>query len=296
MSASKVQKFRLRDQLVAELDRSGEGGRKRAQLGDHRGDDAAALGRPARTRRGAASRTRRVRVPRGAPQLRGDGRAGGRRRAGAGVARGRQGRSRRDPDAQLHRLPRRVVRLARSSAPCACRSTLGSRRASWPTWSRTPTSWRSSPATSSSSTPTTWRCCTRRCPGSPTARTRRRCRSRPRPALRCAVLLGSRPAPGFLDRPGFESRWPRTPADLIDVMRGRVAVRDVAVIFYTSGTTAMPQGLPARPRDARARRGDTGGGLGLAGGERMWDPLPLFHRGRRSRWSPCSTPADLRRR
>ena len=99
----------------------------------------------------------------------------------------------------------------------------------------------------------------------------------PRRCLRCAVLLGSRPAPGFLDRPGFESRVAATPADLIDDMRRRVAVRDVAVIFYTSGTTAMPKGC-LLDHETLVRVGvNTRWRMGLADGERMWDPLPLFH-------------------
>ncbi len=68
-----------------------------------------------------------------------------------------------------------------------------------------------------------------------------------------------------------------TPADLIDVMRRRVAVRDVAVIFYTSGTTAMPKGC-LLDHETLVRVGvNTRWRMGLADGERMWDPLPLFH-------------------
>ena len=67
--------------------------------------------------------------------------------------------------------------------------------------------------------------------------------SRAAAPLRCAASCssGRAPAPGFLDRPGF-GRDVAAPPSLIDDMHRRVAVRDVAVIFYTSGTTAMPKG------------------------------------------------------
>lgn len=97
------------------------------------------------------------------------------------------------------------------------------------------------------------------------------------PRLRTAVLLGSKTVPGFVDRPGFEACAASTPAAAVDTMRRRVAIRDTAVIFYTSGTTAMPKGC-LLDHETLLRVGiNTRVRMGLTDGERMWDPLPLFH-------------------
>lgn len=97
------------------------------------------------------------------------------------------------------------------------------------------------------------------------------------PRLRTAVLLGSKSVAGFLDRPGFEARVGDVPADQIDTMRRRVAIRDIAVIFYTSGTTAMPKGCLLDHETLLRVGANTRVRMGLADGERLWDPLPLFH-------------------
>jgi len=99
------------------------------------------------------------------------------------------------------------------------------------------------------------------------------------PRLRSAVLLGSRSAPGFLDRDGFESLISTATAEAstVDELRRRVAVRDTAVIFYTSGTTAMPKGCMLDHETLLRVGVNTARRMKLADGERMWDPLPLFH-------------------
>jgi fatty-acyl-CoA synthase len=97
------------------------------------------------------------------------------------------------------------------------------------------------------------------------------------PRLRTAVLLGAKRAPGFLDRAGFERYVAATPPEAVGAMRRRVAISDVAVIFYTSGTTAMPKGC-LLDHETLVRVGiNTRWRMRLRDGERMWDPLPLFH-------------------
>ncbi len=97
------------------------------------------------------------------------------------------------------------------------------------------------------------------------------------PRLRSAVLLGSKRALGFRDRDEFESLVASTSPETIDSMRRRVAIRDTAVIFYTSGTTAMPKGC-LLDHETLLRVGvNTRRRMGLPNGERLWDPLPLFH-------------------
>lgn len=97
------------------------------------------------------------------------------------------------------------------------------------------------------------------------------------PGLRSAVLLGSKSVPGFVDRTGFDSLETSSTPEHVDVLRRRVAIRDTAVIFYTSGTTAMPKGCML-DHETLGRVGvNTARRMGLRDGERMWDPLPLFH-------------------
>ena len=60
--------------------------------------------------------------------------------------------------------------------------------------------------------------------------------------------------------------------------RARVAVRDVAIMMYTSGTTAMPKGCPLS-HEALVRPAMEAGRtrFELTSADRMWDPLPMFH-------------------
>ncbi len=98
------------------------------------------------------------------------------------------------------------------------------------------------------------------------------------PALRGAVLLGSGSAPGFLDRAAFAALADGVDADDIDRAHALTAAQDVAVMFYTSGTTAMPKGCPLS-HVVLQHAGIVGGTtrLGLRDGDVMWGPLPMFH-------------------
>jgi fatty-acyl-CoA synthase len=99
------------------------------------------------------------------------------------------------------------------------------------------------------------------------------------PRLRCVVgLTGS--TPGFLDRADFE-----TAADGVDLARvkrlqGRVRVRDVALLMYTSGTTARPKGcLLSHEAVVRQAANVARTRFELTETDAFWDPLPLFHCG-----------------
>jgi fatty-acyl-CoA synthase len=100
----------------------------------------------------------------------------------------------------------------------------------------------------------------------------------PVPRLRSVVLLGSRPAAGMVDRETFEQLAARTPEDDVDARRARVAMRDVALMMYTSGTTAMPRGCPLS-HEALVRTAVVAGRtrFRLTARDRFWDPLPMFH-------------------
>jgi fatty-acyl-CoA synthase len=99
------------------------------------------------------------------------------------------------------------------------------------------------------------------------------------PALRQVVDLGD-DRPGFLTRAELDAAG--EPVDLTEIKRlqERVRIRDVAVLMYTSGTTAKPKGCLLSHEGlvrhafnlARTR-------FFLGPDDAFWDPLPLFHIG-----------------
>jgi fatty-acyl-CoA synthase len=99
------------------------------------------------------------------------------------------------------------------------------------------------------------------------------------PDLEAIVALGPGlgPRDGFLSETAFsELALAGTDADA-DARRRRVALRDPAMMFYTSGTTAMPKGC-VLSHEALVRTGvATRQRLGYRDGERMFAPCPMFH-------------------
>jgi len=97
------------------------------------------------------------------------------------------------------------------------------------------------------------------------------------PAPRHIVVHGSGPDGGLtwvdmLDRG-------RTVADgEIELRQRRLAVRDTAMLMYTSGTTANPKGCLIS-HESLVRTGRIFGleRFPTRHGDRVWDPLPLFH-------------------
>jgi fatty-acyl-CoA synthase len=104
----------------------------------------------------------------------------------------------------------------------------------------------------------------------------------PRPAdaplLETVVVIGSTAPTGTMGWTEFQSLAVSVEADEIDRRRSGIAVRDVGLMMYTSGTTAMPKGCPlsyealVRPALEAGRTR-----FELVAGDRMWDPLPMFH-------------------
>lgn len=98
------------------------------------------------------------------------------------------------------------------------------------------------------------------------------------PRLRRAILMGKRRAAGFVSGEGFESLAEAVDPQEVEASRRRVRLRDVAIMMYTSGTTAYPKGCPLT-HEALVR---TGMAMGrerylLTPEDRFWDPLPMFH-------------------
>lgn len=98
------------------------------------------------------------------------------------------------------------------------------------------------------------------------------------PRLRAVVTPTDAAAPGVLGRAEFAALADRTPAAEIVARRVRVAVRDVAVMMYTSGTTRSPVGCPLT-HEAIVRTSVVAGRTKFCfqPDDRLWDPLPMFH-------------------
>jgi fatty-acyl-CoA synthase len=99
------------------------------------------------------------------------------------------------------------------------------------------------------------------------------------PLLRHVVdLSGS--TPGFLDRAAFDAAAVAVDVAEVKRLQRRVRVRDVALLMYTSGTTARPKGCllthEALVRQATAVARTR---FMLTDADAFWDPLPLFHCG-----------------
>lgn len=99
------------------------------------------------------------------------------------------------------------------------------------------------------------------------------------PALRHVLMMGATERPGFLGRAAFEALADGVPPDDVDRAGARVALADQAVIFYTSGTTALPKGC-ALSHEAITRQGlETARRQGYRDGDVLFSPLPMFHTG-----------------
>jgi fatty-acyl-CoA synthase len=97
------------------------------------------------------------------------------------------------------------------------------------------------------------------------------------PELRQVVLIGSRGAPGMIDRRQFAQLAADVEEARVREQLAQVAVADEGLILYTSGTTARPKGC------VLTHDGIVGGARSVGARERVgptdvcWDPLPLYH-------------------
>jgi fatty-acyl-CoA synthase len=99
------------------------------------------------------------------------------------------------------------------------------------------------------------------------------------PQLRQIIDLGGT-AEGLLTREQFEAGGEGISPDEVETLKARVRVRDVALLMYTSGTTARPKGcLLCHEAVVRQGRNVALTRFRLTPADRFWDPLPLFHCG-----------------
>ena len=98
------------------------------------------------------------------------------------------------------------------------------------------------------------------------------------PELRAVVLLGTKTPPGTIGDAEFTAGAAAVAPALVAIARAQVRLRDVAIMMYTSGTTAMPKGCPLS-HEALVRTAIEAGRtrFELTATDRMWDPLPMFH-------------------
>jgi fatty-acyl-CoA synthase len=99
------------------------------------------------------------------------------------------------------------------------------------------------------------------------------------PLLRTIVCL-DRDRPGCLSRADFVDAGAGIAEEEVAVAQERVRVRDIAMLMYTSGTTAKPKGA-LLSHEALVRHGTNvaRSRFSLTAEDRYWDPLPLFHIG-----------------
>jgi fatty-acyl-CoA synthase len=99
------------------------------------------------------------------------------------------------------------------------------------------------------------------------------------PALRNIVNLDGE-APWLLSRAEFAAAGEGVSDEDVDTVQERVRIRDVAMLMYTSGTTARPKGCLLSHEALVRHAGNVARSrFFLTENDRYWDPLPLFHIG-----------------
>ena len=99
------------------------------------------------------------------------------------------------------------------------------------------------------------------------------------PGLQHVVLLGSTRRPGFLSQEAFGAAGRGIDPGRVDTEGDRVSLRDPAIIFYTSGTTALPKGCTLSHESVTRQGLDTARRQGYRDGDVLLSPLPMFHTG-----------------
>jgi acyl-CoA synthetase (AMP-forming)/AMP-acid ligase II len=98
------------------------------------------------------------------------------------------------------------------------------------------------------------------------------------PRLRNVVRFGAGERAGFVSEAAFDAAADTVPEIAVHETRLGVRVRDVALMLYTSGTTANPKGCLIT-HEAQVRNSITLGRhrYRLTEADSLWSPLPMFH-------------------
>jgi acyl-CoA synthetase (AMP-forming)/AMP-acid ligase II len=99
------------------------------------------------------------------------------------------------------------------------------------------------------------------------------------PRLRTVVGFGAGAPAGFLARSEFDRLGEVVASEPIAAGERCGDAGDVALILFTSGTTSHPKGCLLTHRSLLACWGCVGGRMDVGEGDRVFDPLPLFHLG-----------------
>jgi acyl-CoA synthetase (AMP-forming)/AMP-acid ligase II len=93
------------------------------------------------------------------------------------------------------------------------------------------------------------------------------------------VVLGEAAHPLSMGSVELEACAARVPIREVEDRRAMVRVRDVAMMMYTSGTTARPKGVPLTHEALVRTATQLANRYGISSDDRFWNPLPLFHMG-----------------
>ena len=98
------------------------------------------------------------------------------------------------------------------------------------------------------------------------------------PSIEHKVFLGAGQRDGFVDRDTFCGLADSVDPGEVEKRHAGTVITDTALMFYTSGTTAMPKGCPL-DHVVLQHAGVVGGTdrLRLVEGDVVWNPLPMFH-------------------
>jgi fatty-acyl-CoA synthase len=97
------------------------------------------------------------------------------------------------------------------------------------------------------------------------------------PSLRSVVMMGARSPAGMVGRARFDALGETADDALLRNRVEGVRLRDVALILYTSGTTAQPRGAMLSHEAFVRTWMSTARIFGTTPGDRHWTALPLFH-------------------
>lgn len=99
------------------------------------------------------------------------------------------------------------------------------------------------------------------------------------PRLRSVVVLGGESDGPFIGEAEFVQLADGVGEESFEQRRAGVALRDLALMLFTSGTTAAPRGCLITHEGLVRNWTTVGRRLRMSSADRCWNPLPLFHIG-----------------